>query len=431
MECKGRAVLEGVTVTYEGTETPAIEDAHLEVQQAEIVALVGRNGGGKTTIIRLLSGLIPEVYPAVVEGRVCVDRLNPMREDVSSVLQVVQQDVKAQVIGATGLLEAALSPIFQGYSGGEAYDAAMKALRLFGASHLAWRSTHRMSGGELQRVALAGVSSIRPKFVLLDEPTSHLDQEGRSLLIDHLKKLRDEGVGVLVATHDPGIVSVADRVYTVNRGVNTGGSLETVQPRIKRLEPDGDAVLFKDVYARYLGQRQHALKGVTLTARWSGLNVLWGPNGGGKTTVLLVAAGLLRHERGRVIVRGRVALLPQDPLLLFSKPTLAEELEYLGVKAPGWADPLMEKPVLTLSWGQLRLASLALVFSVNRDILLLDEPTSGLDPENRSTVIELLSTAASKGRAVLATGHDPLLKAAASTVYLIREGVIEACYGAC
>lgn len=409
--------LHSVTVWYPGAREPAVEGVSLRLEPGECVALTGPNGGGKTTILRVASGAIPRIVPARVEGVVRVDGLDPARAGLARLLQHLGQDPKTQVVGPTGLLEAAAAPLFAGMERGEVLRRALEALRSVGAEGLAHRSTANLSGGELERVAIAGVTSIGPRYLLLDEPTSMLDEDGRRAVERLVSSWRRRG-GVLLATHDPGLAGSCDRSYIVRRRLEEGVYRERLEPPPRPSPTGGAAAVLEGVSFSYPGGRT-VLRGASIRVDRGGLTVFTGPNGSGKTTLLLILAGLLKPQAGRVRVEERPALLPQDPLLVFSRATLREEL---GGRVPEWAGDVADRPVLSLSGGGLRLAALALVASSGRRLLLLDEPTSGLDPRNRARIARVLAGLAGEGYAVAAATHDPILVAAASRVYRLGGG---------
>jgi energy-coupling factor transporter ATP-binding protein EcfA2 len=428
MACRRRIRVENLTVTYKGSASPAIEDVTLEVKRGELVALTGPNGGGKTTLLNTITGLIPHLKPARVEGEICVDGSDPRREPVFEKVQLLRQDAKVQVVGPTALLEAAANPLFRGLPGERALELALEALDRVGARHLVGRATHRLSGGELQRVALAGSLSLAPSFLALDEPTSHLDDIGAELVVETLSSLRDEGVGLLVATHDRRIIGIADKVYTVNKRLFEGSYTPNCGWPTPCGEPNRTTVIVENVTASYEGAQRPSIEGVSLSARDSSITAIVGPNGSGKTTILYALAGILKPQRGSITIRGRPLLVPYDPLLSISKTTLREEL---GEKIPEWAEEFGDKPVLTLSWGQLRLVSIALAEASDREIILIDEPTSGLDPCNRVLVARLLCRLAESGKTIVVATHDARLAGIARTVYTLRGGRVESCLGDC
>ncbi len=417
--------VEGLRVTFPDGYT-ALEDATLTVEPGEIVVLAGPNGGGKTTLLRAIAGIIPNYIKASVEGRVEVDGVDPRRDpqSVHQLLGVTQQDPVAQVAGPTPLLEAGLALALRGTPRQVLLERARRALSLVGLEGLEHRPVTRLSTGQLVRTGLAGVLSGGPQYLLLDEPTGHLDSRGSSAIVRILQELRRRGKGVVVASHDPRVWALADRCYTVKRSLTEGcPSLPTLPEKSPETMNGGRVVLeLMDVWASYPGEPP-VLRGVSLEARSGELTAIMGSNGAGKTTLLLVASGILKPSRGRITVREKPALLPADPLLLFSRGTLREELEERSGRVPKWALSVADKPLLKASGGELRLAALALIVGSGRRLLLVDEPTVGLDPWNRRSIAEVLLGLAGEGYAVVYTTHDAELASLADRVYVVEGGV--------
>ncbi len=410
----------GLTVIYQDGYR-AIEDVELSVEPSSIVVLAGPNGGGKSTLLRVIAGIIPHFIPARVTGEVSVDGVNPLADPrpVWRILQATQQDPKAQVAGPTVYSEAALTLSLWGVPQQFLRRMALEALDSVGMLAHRDRPVHSLSMGELSRTALAGVLAPSPRYLLFDEPTSHLDPPAAKALGEILELLAARGHGLLIASHDPRVWSLATECYTLHARIRPGCPSLPSTPKALSPAAGEKALEIRGAWARYPGQEGWALRGASLEARQGELVALLGPNGGGKTTLLLVAAGIIRPRRGTVWMRHEPGLLPPDPLLLFSKATLAEEA---SGPLPAWANGLAGRPVLRLSGGELRLAAIALLLSRGRRLLLLDEPTTSLDPWNRKRVLETLQDLARQGYAIVYSTHDPVAADAASTVYRVEEG---------
>ncbi len=211
---------EDVTVSYV-RGVPAIKDISFRVLGGELVFLLGPNGGGKTTVLRAVAGLVrPESGVVRVFG---VDtrrfrewwRVGYLPQAASSLFEGLPVSV-GEFLRSCRVVENGLSP-------GE-------ALELVGAEDprgLLGRRVDSLSAGNVQKVLLAGALANRPGLLLLDEPTVYLDQRGVSALVDLLERLRSEwGLTVVVATHDVSAVStLANRVICVNRGALFDGSI--------------------------------------------------------------------------------------------------------------------------------------------------------------------------------------------------------------
>ena len=210
--------LEGVSCGY-APDTLALRAVSLSFAPGEKVALLGRNGAGKSTLLRLCVGLS---RPSA--GRLCLHgaevqntgrSLAALRRSVG----LVFQDPDDQLIAPTVLEEAAFGLRNLGHSREEACAAARRALEQVGLSGLEGRAPYQLSGGEKQRLAIAGVLGMEPELMLLDEPSAALDGAGRQALYDLLEGLHRRGIALAVATHDVDFAwRWAQRVVVLSRG---------------------------------------------------------------------------------------------------------------------------------------------------------------------------------------------------------------------
>ncbi|MFJ7043461.1 cobalt ABC transporter [Streptomyces sp. JV178] len=193
--------LRGVSFAYE--DGPAVlSDLDFEVREGRALALLGRNGSGKTTLMRLLSGgLRPRSGELTVEGRpVSYDRkgLTGLRTTV----QLVVQDPDDQLFAASVAQDVSFGPLNLGLPDDEVRIRVDEALTALGVSALADRPTHLLSYGQRKRTAIAGAVAMRPRVLILDEPTAGLDPDGQERLLATLDGLRRSGTTVVMATHD-------------------------------------------------------------------------------------------------------------------------------------------------------------------------------------------------------------------------------------
>ncbi|MBK1730385.1 energy-coupling factor ABC transporter ATP-binding protein [Thiococcus pfennigii] len=205
--------LRGVTCGYPGRTV--LREADLEIAAGERLALVGANGSGKTTLLHLLVGLHPPSAGRVIAfGTDCRDEADfiPVRRRVG----LVFQDADDQLFCPTVLEDVAFGPLNLGLSVAEARAVAEETLATLGLAGLAGRVTHRLSGGEKRLVALATVLAMRPEVLLLDEPTTGLDEATERRLVEHLAGLPQ---AMLFVSHDRALVArLATRVILLGEG---------------------------------------------------------------------------------------------------------------------------------------------------------------------------------------------------------------------
>jgi energy-coupling factor transport system ATP-binding protein len=424
------ASVDGLTFAYPGAAAPALEDVSLELREGEVVALLGPSGAGKSTLIRALAGLVPHFHGGRFAGRVVVDGLDTRRArpaELAGTVATVFQDPEDQVVMSRAANEVAFGLEHAGTEPAAIWPRVHEALASVGAAHLADRLLHELSGGELQRICLASALALRPRLLLLDEPTSQLDHDGAELFLDCVESL---GASVVLSEQRVGrALAVADRVLFVEGGrllLDTRREdaiawLGEHRPSYAGGDGEGPAagapsdpvVTIDDAWFAYA--HTPVLAGVELEVRRGEIVALEGPNGSGKSTLAKLAAGLLDAQAGSVRRRGRAGYLPQDSGRHLVCETVLEEvalgangatgrsLTALGAAHLSWA---ADRHPRDLSSGERERLGLAAVAVGEPDLLVLDEPTRGLDPERKAELGAWLERYVEAGRGVLVATHD-------------------------
>ena len=193
--------LRGASFAYEDGPT-VLKGLDFDVCEGRALALLGRNGSGKTTLMRLLSGgLRPRDGRLTVEGLpVTYDRKGMTR--LRTTVQLVVQDPDDQLFAASVAQDVSFGPLNLGLPDGEVRSRVDEALAALDITALADRPTHLLSYGQRKRTAIAGAVAMRPRVLILDEPTAGLDPDGQERLLAALDALRDGGTTVVMATHD-------------------------------------------------------------------------------------------------------------------------------------------------------------------------------------------------------------------------------------
>ena len=456
----------GWGLRHPGRRAWALRGVDLVVEPGERVLLLGPSGAGKSTLLTALAGLIDPRGGAETEGVLLVDGLDPQRaRDRSGLLF---QDPESQlVMGRAGDevafgLENRCVPTEAIWP---RVDAALAAVEFpYGRD----RPTHALSGGEQQRLALAGTLALRPGLLLLDEPTANLDPDGAAGVRDVLGRVLDR-VGatlVLVEHRVDEAVSLVDRVVVLEAA---GGVVADGPPREIFREhgtalaaagvwvpdhpppapPRGDRpapaalVLADRVAYRYPGERLDAVANVDVQLRSAEALAITGPNGSGKSTLALLLAGLLDPRVGRVVAAEallaghghepvarwparelvrRIGTVFQDPEHQFLTASVREEL-LLGPRRIGVSEavagrradelldrlhlaPLAQANPFTLSGGEKRRLSVATALTTAPALLILDEPTFGQDRRTWGELLRLLGALRDDGRGIGFVTHD-------------------------
>jgi energy-coupling factor transport system ATP-binding protein len=215
--------IERLSYSYPRAAVPALLDVSLEVAPGEFVLLAGRSASGKSTLLRAACGLVPHFHGGEVDGRVEVAGLDAIAVgpgELAAAVGYVAQDPETQVVSTTVAAEIELPLEMRGDGPGDRARAVEEVALALAIPHLLGRAVDTLSGGELQRVALAAALVTRPRLVLLDEPTSQLDPVSGDELIWLLRRLNEEwGVAVVLAEHRlERCLAAADRVVAVEAG---------------------------------------------------------------------------------------------------------------------------------------------------------------------------------------------------------------------
>jgi energy-coupling factor transport system ATP-binding protein len=433
---------------YPEAGRPAIDGVSLELRDGEPVALLGPSGSGKSTLLRALAGLVPHFHGGRFEGRVAVAGLDTRvarPAELAGTVASVFQDPEEQVVMAMVENEVAFGLENVGVPPGEIRGRAEAALASVDASHLAGRRTAELSGGELQRVCLASALALRPRLLLLDEPTSQLDPDAADAFLDALER---HGVAVVLSEHRTGrALRLADRVLFVENGtVLLDAPRDEALAWIERHRPDyapdaepgrpplgqpGEPVV-RVAHASFSYGRLPVLDGVDLEVRRGEVVALEGRNGSGKTTLAKLAAGLLEPAAGTVTRSGRATYLSQDPGRYLIRDRVDEEVAFgvggdleqarPALKAVGLSWAAARHP-RDLSSGERERLALAAVGVSQPDLLVLDEPTRGIDPTRKRLLVDWIHAHASAGRAVLVATHDRSFPASRRVRLGAREAV--------
>ncbi len=329
---------------YGGSPSPALRGVSLDVHAGEIVVLEGPSGGGKSTLLRALAGLVPDFHGGAVSGAVEVDGHNALAlppAALGGAVGIVFQDPESQAVLGTVDRDVAFGPQNAGLPAHEIVRRVRQALDDAGATHLTGRRIDELSSGERQRVAIAGVLAREPRLLVLDEPTSQLDHDAATALATTLRRLADRGTAVVIAEHrGERVRPIADRVLAVTDGLLAPASqpdeaVVVLAPPSEVPGPPAVRVLSVDAghgERRVMTEASMALVGGRVTA-------LVGPNGSGKTTLLRVLAGLHCPDSGCVMIGDddvsalppelrfpRLGLVPQDPGRHLLTETIADEI---------------------------------------------------------------------------------------------------------
>lgn len=423
----------GLSFAYPGADAAVLEGLDWSVPQGAFALLVGGTGSGKSTLLSLLK---PEIAPAGERtGELLVLGENVADMDVHASAErvgYVFQDPENQIVCETVWHEMAFGLENLGVSRGEMRRRVAETSYFFGLEDWLHRDTDTLSGGRKQLLTLAAVLALRPRVMLLDEPTSQLDPVAEKNFLHALFRVnRELGCTVVVATHQPrSMLNYATCAYRIEGGrVRDVVDLASLGSREGLLDLDscrpaqgpatGAAAAIREGWFRYDRTGGWVLRGLDVTFSSGAVHAVVGGNGCGKSTMLSVLAKTAKLQRGRM-VRGTAsaALLPQNPKALLVAETVRDELMEWA-SACGYDEAAAQEQTARLglaglemrhpydlSGGQRQLLALAKLLLIGPELLLLDEPTKGLDLASRCIIARALREHAQAGGTVVIATHD-------------------------
>ena len=435
MAPNGNAIarLDGISYWYPNQDEPSLRAVDLEIEPG-LTLVAGDSGGGKSTLLRLFNGLVPQFHGGRVSGRAEVAGLDPLRSPIPRLAQrvgLVFQDVETQSVYGSVAREIAFGLENLGVVRAEMRDRVDETMAALGIEGLADRRRSTLSGGERQRLALAAVLVLRPLLVALDEPTSQLDSAGAAAVLAACRRLAAEGRAVVVAEHRLETLGpAADRTLTVEGGRVAAGDAQGGAARGAARATPGYVPRAAARYAAWEMRgvatgpgREAVLADLSLAGGPGEVVALLGPNGSGKTTLLRTLAGLLPPLAGTVRrPAGRTAYLPQNPGALLHLPTVRAEVALTlrrtgsdqrpeAMLAAFGLDRLADRYPRDLSSGERQRAALAATLAGSPTLVLLDEPTRGMDAAARRSLAAAVRALTDRGSAVVLATHDTELAA--------------------
>ncbi len=437
----------------------------LRIEAGERILLLGVSGAGKSTLLLGLAGLL-EGGSGHSEGSLTLDGRSPSA--LRNRIGIVFQDPASQLVMGRAGDDVAFGLENRGVPTDRIWPLVDEALSLVGFRHGRDRPTDALSGGEQQRLALAGAMALRPGLLLLDEPTANLDPDGAALVRESLDRILGEvrPTMVLVEHHVAEVLPLIDRVIVLEAGggvlvegppdhlfARHGDRLAAAGiwvpgyplplPEARPRPPAATLLNVQQVRYRHRGAEGDSLPRTELQVRGAEALAITGPTGSGKTTLALLLGGLLRPTAGGVLAGealatghggeqvsrwrardlvARIGSVFQQPTHQFLTGRVRDELRLgplragLGsLEASRRADELLARLHLeplaaanpfTLSGGEQRRLSVGTALAAAPSLVVLDEPTFGQDRRTAAELLALLAATRDAGRGLVLVTHD-------------------------
>ena len=430
--------LDHVSFRYPGSEVDALADVSMQLNSGEFAALVGNNGSGKSTLARIFAGRPPTSGSVARDGDAGLGRRGGTA--------MIMQHPETQILGVR-----VADDVVWGLHDASGVDVP-GLLSAVGLEGMEERETSTLSGGELQRLAVAAALARRPELLISDESTAMVDADGRRQLTALLSNLPSQrGMTVVHVTHRLEETAGADEIFRLR----SGRVVETADVNTTNGEPSGVAfpaapaagytpelsdngrslsssdqtlrlTRVSHTYGAGSPWAQPALAEVNLTVNPGDGLLIVGSNGSGKSTLAWILAGVLQPSRGTCLLGwrpvhqqvGRVGLAFQHARLQLQRSTVKEDLQAAGAADEAAAaaalaavglDPgaFMERSIDELSGGEQRRVALAGILARRPSVIVLDEPLAGLDAPARAFLVDLLMRLRfEQGLTVVVISHD-------------------------
>ncbi|MGO5064918.1 MULTISPECIES: ABC transporter ATP-binding protein [unclassified Clostridium] len=425
------------------------QNINIKVKKNKVTLLTSKSGCGKSSLLMCITGVIPDIIEGNISGEIIYKGENIENKGVKTVsgeIGYMFQDPDSQLCTFTvedeiafGLENIKIDPSHMNNIIDEVLDR-------IGIKHLKKRQLNQLSGGEKQKVALASILALDPEVILMDEPTANLDPKSTIEIINLIKYLRDNlGKTILIVEHkidefseiiDDVIWFEKDQAKNIDKeSFIQSYKSESTLPTVNKKQSNKEKVLeAKEIYFSY-NKNIKVLKNVNFSLHKGEIAAIIGPNGAGKSTLSKILMGLLKVEKGNILIKGRnirdinprelgesIGLVFQNPEHQFIKMTVEKEMalsleirkqnsetikntvdSYLSMF--DLDDHRLSNP-FSLSQGQKRRLSTASMMINGQSILILDEPTYGQDRVNLKELINLLYKINSQGTSILMITHD-------------------------